>query len=656
MKDNNLEINEINPASPDFRTDLADKIADLAPEAVADGKIDFEKLKELLSDDVSNASERFGLFWPGKKNAIRQAQTPTTATLKPDFENSKDWDNTENVFIEGDNLEVLKILQNHYYGKIKMIYIDPPYNTGKDFVYKDNFRDGIKTYKEWTQQIDEDGKALSSNADTDGRYHSNWLNMMYPRLKLARNLLTQDGVMFISIDEHEAFNLKKLSDEIFGERNSIAQIAVYSNPRGRQSSEYIAASHEYVFVYAKNKSSAGIKGEPLSDSQTAEFSKIDEAGRRYREIGLRLRGGRATATESPTLHYPLFVDPETSEISTEQSHKNNRIEVLPFFSNGTAGTWRWSRKKVEAEKDALTARLVHGKDGIKRWDIFQKDYLTEEKRRKLKSLWLEKEINYDRAKDDFKHIGMDSTFDYAKPLYLLEKILSVATSPGDTVLDFFAGSGSFAHAVLQLNANDGGNRKHIQVQIPEPTPANSEARKSGYKTITEISQERLRRAGEKIKLESTGKLAHGDHPLDIGFRAYKLSDTNFVKWNFSSTMTEDELKQGLFELEDSSNDHARTANLFTELLLKQGLSLTERISQTEIAGLKLHAIIDHNEDFAMLAYLDEHTPPSLSQLREIIESKPTRFVMLEDGFAGSDELKTNLVQTCKTNNVELWTA
>ncbi|WP_350258504.1 site-specific DNA-methyltransferase [Scrofimicrobium sp. R131] len=245
------EIYETSPTTPDFRTELARQLADLVPEAIADGKVDVEKLKELLDDDAADSSERFGLFWPGKKRALRAAQEPTSATLKPDFENSKDWDTTKNVFIEGDNLEVLKILQKHYHAKIKMIYIDPPYNTGKDFVYPDNYKEGLDTYLEWTRQVNEEGKKVTTNAETEGRYHSNWLNMMYPRLKLARNLLTDDGAILISIGDNEIAGLRLLCNEVFGENNFVGAFS-RTSAEGGGLAKQIIKGHDYVLIYARN--------------------------------------------------------------------------------------------------------------------------------------------------------------------------------------------------------------------------------------------------------------------------------------------------------------------------------------------------------------------------------------------------------------------
>src|SRR5699024_1211917 len=274
----NDDINHIPSNTPDFQTELAEKLAELAPEAIADGKIDVEKLKELLNGDADESNERFGLFWPGKRRALRAAQQPTTATLKPDVENDKDWDTTYNVFSEGDNLEVLKVMQKHYHGKIKMIYIDPPYNTGKDFVYPDDFKEGLDTYLEWTRQVNEEGQKLSTNSESQGRYHSNWLNMMYPRLKLARNLLTNDGVIFISIDEHEIDNLVKICDEIFGENNHVANFVWKSKSGGANDSGAVAVDHEYIVCFSRSKTDNILEPDPDAVATTS-YNNEDEHGK-----------------------------------------------------------------------------------------------------------------------------------------------------------------------------------------------------------------------------------------------------------------------------------------------------------------------------------------------------------------------------------------
>ena len=436
--DYELDDEQIEPWSPDFRTELAKQLAEIAPEAVADGKIDVETLKELLEGDASDTSERFGLFWPGKKRAMRAAQTPTSATLAPDFENSKDWDTTNNVFIEGDNLEVLKILQKHYHGKIKMIYIDPPYNTGKDFVYPDNYREGLDNYLEWSKQVNEEGQKLSTNTDTGGRLHTNWLNMMYPRLKLARNLLTEDGVILVSIDDHESGNLRLLCDEIFGGKNFVAAIA--HKARGSVSNDkIISPNHNTILVYAreyaclfKRRHSIGL------DPNLEGFNDEDSFGR-YKLVPVDGPGGAAKG--------------------------NPYYEFL-----GVEGYFRYSK---ETMKDLYDQGLV-----VKRGEsLGRKYYLSEAKtKRKTDTTWWEGGLLTSTATTALKAMMGGAVFDNPKPVPLILRMLKQFTVTDSLVLDFFAGSGTTAHAVMELNAEDGGNRRFIQVQLPEPTPEKSSAR------------------------------------------------------------------------------------------------------------------------------------------------------------------------------------
>ena len=627
------DVNEIPSNSPDFQTELAEKIAELAPEAIADGKIDVEKLKELLGVDTVESNERFGLFWPGKKRALRAAQQPTTATLKPDVENSKDWDTTKNVFIEGDNLEVLKVLQKHYHGKIKMIYIDPPYNTGKDFVYPDNYREGLGTYLEWTKQVNEEGQKLSTNSESEGRYHSNWLSMMYPRLKLARNLLTDDGVILISIDDTELSNLQKLCVEVFGEQNFSAQI-IWKKRNTPPNDRIIGAQHDYIVVFTKS----GLKGfnyRPRTTEQISRYRNPDNhpkgpwvAG----DLTANVKGGRYVES----LSYPI-TNPNTG---TEHWPSNN-------------GNWRFNKDRIRRliEQD----EIYFGKNGdgapkLKRFLSDIKSGTT------WTTLWDFVPLNTEGTLEIRELFGSTTIFESPKPTELIVQLLMLATRKDDIVLDFFSGSATTAHAVMKLNSRDGGKRKHIQVQLPEPTPENSEARKAGYSTISELSRERIRRAGDKIREDCSEQLSKRDTPLDVGFRAYVLADTNFSKWQISSDIPVNKLEQHLLDLRETANDNSTPTSLFTELILKQGYSLTEDIGDTSISGLNLKTVLDVEGDVAVLAYLDEHSKPSLDQLREIIDSKPVRFVILEDCFDGDDELKTNLVQLCKTNGVELLTA
>lgn len=614
------EIHETPPTTPNFQTELAAQLAELMPEVVVDGKVDVEKLKELLDGDAADDSERFGLFWPGKKKALRAAQEPTTATLRPDFENSKDWDSTKNVFIEGDNLEVLKILQKHYHAKIKMIYIDPPYNTGKDFVYPDNYKEGLDTYLEWTRQVNEEGKKLSTNADTEGRYHSNWLNMMYPRLKLARNLLTEDGVIFVSIDDTEVALLRRLLDEVFGEGNFLGQFVwVTKNAaRGVPPRTMLMSNHEYVIAYARRADEVKFKG---LERDAGDFGNPDNDPR-----GLwRSESMKATGAQN---NYFTIVDPKTGRTFhanwafSEPSVKRMIEDGLVIFPNNDSGTPR-QKKFIGSylnDRKAFVTNLG--------W------YSTENATKALMSLFDGKKV-----------------FDFPKPLDLLTFFVEQATID-DMVLDFFAGSGSLAHATMLQNAKDGGSRRYIQVQLPEPTPGGSAARNTGFRTIADLARERIRRAGSALVKEDAS-LFDATSDIDVGFRAYKLADTSFSKWKQSSDVELNQLEQHLLDLRESSSaDEASADDLLSEILLKQGYSLTEQIAPVEVAGLDLRSV----GDGIVLAYLNEHVKPTLEQLRAVAGEDPARLIVLEDAFQGDDQLKTNLSQLCKSKGIELWTA
>lgn len=581
------EVHETPSTTPNFQTELAAQLAELMPEVIADGKVDVEKLKELLDGDAADTSERFGLFWPGKKHALRAAQEPTTATLRPDFENSKDWDTTKNVFIEGDNLEVLKILQKHYHAKVKMIYIDPPYNTGKDFVYPDNYKEGLETYLEWTRQVNEEGKKLSTNADTEGRYHSNWLNMMYPRLKLARNLLADDGLIFISIDDNELANLTRLCNEVFGEMNYLNTIVWHYGKMSNERSK-LPNNHEYVLVY-KRSSAGGI------------FGKVKKEDSEYRNRYLRF------VTPENTVKYGSVKNSTDNLINLRVKKVKANLNKAELDDDDVLFDFN---QEFKSHSDVVYASTIKGnaEENVKEFDTGQ------------------------------------------KPLALMQLLLKFgASDPNAIVLDFFAGSGSTAHAVIQLNAEDGGRRRFVQVQLPEPTPAGSKAAMAGYSTISDLARKRISRFGAKLKT-SAGLLSD---ELDVGFRAYTLADTSFTKWKQSSEVALNQLEQYLLELRDSSSgDNASADNLLTEILLKQGYSLTEQIAPMKVAGLDLRSV----GDGLVLAYLDEHVKPTLEQLRAVVDVGPARLIILEDAFQGDDQLKTNLAQLCKSKGIELWTA
>lgn len=624
----NDDIHETPSTTPNFQTELAAQLAELVPEAIADGKVDVVKLQELLAADAADANERFGLFWPGKKRALRAAQEPTTATLRPDVENSKDWDTTKNVFIEGDNLEVLKILQKHYHNKVKLIYIDPPYNTGKDFVYPDNYKEGLDTYLEWTRQVNEEGKKVSTNADTEGRYHSNWLNMMYPRLKLARNLLTDDGVIFISIDDNEIDNLTKLCNEVFGESNHVATFIWKSKSGGANDSGEVAVDHEYIVCFTRRKTDRALGLDPDAIATTS-YNHSDDVGRYSLE---RL--------DKQNLQYSASMDYELVGPDAEVYRLEHRDPARPN------AIWRWAKDKVARDMDQLVFKDGH---------VYTKNY--EKPGGKPRSILVEDRFGRTRTgSTEVRTLLGGDYFDNPKPTKLLMMIAAIASSEHAIVLDFFAGSGSTAHAVMALNTRDGGSRRSISVQLPEPTVEGSDAREAGYRTIAEIARERIRLAGAEIGGEYSNQLA-GDAEPDLGFRAYTLADTNFSKWHVTSDVESDTLQQHLLDLRESSSaDDATPDDLLTEILLKQGYSLTETVESIVVDGLDLRAVYDSDGDIAVLGYLNEHVKPTLEQLRAVVDAGPARIIVLEDALRGDDELKTNLVQLAKSKNVELWTA
>lgn len=612
------DTNQIQGSSPDFKTELARQLQELVPEAIADGKVDVAKLRELLADDAGDENERFGLFWPGKRHAMRAAQEPTTATLKPMKDQSKDWDTTKNVFIEGDNLEVLKVLQKHYHNKIKMIYIDPPYNTGGDFIYPDNYKEGLAAYLEFTSQLDGEGKKLRSNAETDGRYHSTWLNMMYPRLKLARNLLTDDGVMFVSIDDAEQDNLRKLCNEVFGEANFIAQV-VWQRKRGKDNSaKFLSRNHEYVFVVARNIERAAFARLPLGEETRKAYRNPDNDPRGpYRLLGAWARGTQGGSRFEFTS--------KSGKVFSERLWLMNHASLSGLDRD-----------------DKLT--FVGDK-------VYRKLFLSENSGSIPETIWNDTS-NAANAADEIKALFGSQVFDTVKPTPLIRRMMQLATTGDDIVLDFFSGSGSTGDAVMRQNAEDGGRRRYVLVQLPEPTPEDSIARRAGFETISELARKRLALAASRTRADfgTTDEATVSDR--DLGFRAYKLGETSFSKWIARSDEDAGALQQQLIQIRDSASNTASQDDLLAELLLKQGYSLTERIERAEVAGLDTWRVADGD----VVAYLDERTKPSLEQLRALAESGARKLIVIEDAFQGDDELKTNLVQLCKTHGVELWTA
>lgn len=592
--------------------------------------IDFDMLKQELSDHVVDGlQERYQFTWPDKRKAILAANAPINKTLRPCREESVDFDNTENLYIEGDNLEVLKLLQETYLGKVKMIYIDPPYNTGNDFVYGDDFKQSADEYIDNSGQLDEEGNRLVANTESNGRFHTDWLNMMYPRLNLAKDLLSEDGVIAISIDENEVENLKRCCKEIYGESNYIATIISKMNPRGSQSSKDIAITHEYILVIAKSKEYQ-VNGLELTEEQEKEYKYQDAMGC-YRLLGLRKRGADSRREDSPSMYFPIYYDPDNDNLSTIEKYS---VIIYPKLSDGIDGRWRWSKSKVEREKNLLVVRAV--KRGTEyEYDVFSKDYLSENKRRKPMSIWDDKEINNEFATELLTDLFKEKKiFDYSKSLFLLKKLITVLSSADSLVLDFFSGSATTAHAVMQLNAEDGGKRKFIMVQLQEECVENSEAYKAGYKNICEIGKERIRRAGQKIKEENP--LTTQD--LDIGFRVLKCDSSNMEDVYFTAKEYMDK-QQSLF-IDNIKKDRSDEDLLF-DAMLKLDTPLSSKIEKISIAGKTVYNVAQGH----LMACFDKNVTDEV--ITAIAKEMPSYFVM-RDSSQADDSVAINFEQIFNT--------
>lgn len=541
-----------------------------------------------------------------------------------------DWDNTQNLYIEGDNLEVLKLLQKSYLGKVKMIYIDPPYNTGNDFVYHDDFAMSADEYAEASGSVDELGNKYIKNMDSNGRFHSDWCSMMYSRLMVARTLLTEDGVIFISIDDNEVENLRKICDEVFGESNKIAQLVIENNPRGRQSDAFFATSHEYLLCYAGNIDSATINGMSLSEKQKAEYKYEDEIGR-YRLLGLRQRGVASLREDRPEMFFPIWVNPEDSSISL--TYVEDWEEVIPKKSDGREGRWMWGKQKCINESNRLVAKLVSTR---REFDIFVKDYLNkdgEQRTRKYKTIWSDKILNNQIGTQEVKAILGGDYMSFPKSTEYIKTIIQTGTSSSSLILDFFSGSATTAHAVMQLNAEDGGNRQYIMVQLPEESPEDSEARKAGYNTIPDIAKERIRRAGKKIKEESP--LTTAD--LDTGFRVFRLEEGNYEDVKRSpKDYNQDDLDLFLNNIKADRND----LDLLFGCMLDWGVQLSLPMTQEEVDGKTIYTVNDGD----LVACFAENVSENV--VKAMAEKMPLRVIFRDSCFA-QDADKINIYETFK---------
>lgn len=646
-----LRMQTANKADENFR-----KLAAMFPNAVTEtinenGEVVRAIDKDVLMQEIActvldGNEERYQFTWPDKKKSVLLANAPINKTLRPVREDetvptgadsegkpycssgSVNFDTTENLYIEGDNLEVLKLLQETYLGKIKMIYIDPPYNTGSDLVYNDDFSKSTTEYIASSGYLDENGNRLVENLENNGRYHTDWLNMIYSRLRLAKDLLATNGVIFVSLDDNESANLKKICDEVFGAVNFIGQITVVGNPRGRDYGG-VARMHDYLFVYKKSPEAVI---NLIEDSENS-FKMFDSLGG-FELRELRNRNIKFNKENRPNLYYPFYINPATEdehglhEISLEP--KDGWIELYPLESQGVNTVWRWGKQKSQENLNV----------NIKAKPMRNGSYMIVEKYREgrmmARSVWWDKDTNTEKGTLLVKELMEGKVFDYPKTVEMLMKTIEMGTDSdeGAYVLDFFSGSGTTAHAVMQLNAKDGGNRKFIMVQLPERTDEKSEAYKAGYKNICEIGKERIRRAGRKIKEDSP--LTTQD--LDIGFRVLKCDTSNMKEVYYNPA----EYEASLFpRLEDNIKEDRTPEDLLFQVMLDLGVLLSSKIEETTIAGKKVFNV----EDNYLIACFDSNVTEET--IKAIAKQKPYYFVMRDSSMA-NDSVATNFDQIFAT--------
>ena len=654
--------------TPNKADENFEKLAQMFPNAVtetiddATGKVVRAIDKDVLMQEINThvvegREERYQFTWPDKKKSILLANAPINKTLRPCREESVDFDNTENLYIEGDNLEVLKLLQETYLGKIKMIYIDPPYNTGNDFVYEDNFAQSTDEYMENSGQFDDEGNRLVKNLDSNGRFHTDWLNMIYPRLKLAKDLLTDDGVIFISIDDNEVENLKKICNEIFGSDNFVSQVIVQKSTNGMGDKKGFAKNHEFILCYQKSTSTIFYGLSPDAE-YIKSFNLEDEYGK-YKIDGILMKKGAGSRREdSPTLYFPIYYSKKSGKVYLNK--QENLEEKYPIKSNGNEGRWTWSKEKIQKEN----YRLYASPNGT----IYIKDYLTDNRRMKIKTILTNKKYLTDRATNEIKEIFNGKPFDTPKPIELIKHLIDIISKKNDIILDFFSGSATTAHAVMQLNAEDGGNRKFIMVQLPELTDEKSEPYKAGYKNICEIGKERIRRAGKKIKddrnitidvdkskLMQRTLLEDGSFDdkyalkttkydddildnLDTGFRVLKCDSSNMKDVYYNPS----DYTASLFDtLEDNIEDDRTPEDLLFQVMLDLGVLLSSKIEETIIGGKKVFNIAD---DYLIACFDSNVTDETITQ---IAKKKPYYFVMRDSSMA-NDSVATNFEQIFAT--------
>ena len=564
------------------------RLGELFPDAVVEGRIDFDVLRQLLGDTIGDREEKYGLNWHGKQRARQIALTPSTGTLRPCPDESVDWSTTQNLMIEGDNLEVLKLLQKSYAGKVKLIYIDPPYNTGKDFVYPDDFRDNIRNYLELTGQIDGEGRRLSTNTEASGRFHTDWLNMMYPRLKLAHSLLRMDGLIVVSLDSTEASNLRLLLDSLFGEENFVGLLPTVMNLKGNNDAFAFSDTHEFTLVYARSVSDCLVNELPVPEDKLDDWDE-DERGIFKRADTLRRTGQDASRRDRPNGWFPVFVtaDGEVYATADDSPRSEDDVALWPVNGDGDELSWTWSKGKINSESYNLV--VVDGRAGK---NIYKKQRpgLGEIPSSKPKSILYKPEYSSSNGTAELRGLfGRKLLGNPPKPRALIRDIVLLGSAKDSLVLDFFAGSGTTGDVVMSQNAADGGQRRHILVQLPEPLDPDDRDQEEAAqfcdeiqrpRTVAELTKERLRRVGAKLRT---------DNPLfngDTGFRVFKLDSSNIQAWDPERADLAGTLEGAVEHLKADRTEE----DILYELLLKLGLDLCVPIESREIAGRDVRSV------------------------------------------------------------------
>lgn len=629
-------MEKLNSSSLDLNKINVEKLKELFPNVVTEGKINFDLLKVVLGDEIDDNKEKYQFTWPGKSSAIQIAQTPSTATLRPDKDSSKYWDDTKNLYIKGDNLEALKLLQKTYYGKIKMIYIDPPYNTGNDFVYKDNFANSIENYKKQTDQ------GMSSNPETSGRYHSDWLNMMYPRLLLAKNLLKDDGVIFISIDDNEMDNLKKICDEIFGESNHCGTFIINSTPNARDYG-HIGKMHEFCLFYAKNISLAKTNMLPDLDKK---FKYTDSKGG-YNIHPLYNSNEAFTNLNRPNLYYPfyLYLDKPLGnnfyEIGLDK--KDNSIEIYPpkSLKNNVQFVWRWGKDKAIKNMNIEIVGYM----------VSQGEYRVVQKMRHeekiIRSLLIDNKYSSRKGTAEVEELFGGKYFSFPKPISLLTDLVKVGTDENDIVLDFFSGSATTAHALFKVIAEEEKTRHFIVIQLPEKLNEKTDAFKDGYQNLCDIGIKRIDLAGDKIikqweeNNQEKGLFAIDDaFSIDIGFKVFELDSTNIKPWDNEAQFD----SQSLFDLSDVFKEGRSKEDVLYEIMLKYGV-FDMQASEIEVNGKTMYRV---GRRYMIVCLEDNITSQDVEAIGEL---SPRTVIFKESGFSNDND-KINAVYNLEKAGVE----